>query len=571
MSGSKAVSLGFVILAHTELERVAELTRYLAGFDCPVVIHLDRKTPKPARETLREKLADLDRVRVVQRYNCGWGRWSLVQATEHAAGTLLETEPDVTHVSLISGDCLPLRPLDQFIAFLAASPDTDFIESVTVSDVPWTIGGLQQERFTLRFPFSWRTQRRLFDRYVDLQRRLGLRRKVPDGLEPHLGSQWWCLTRRSLEAILVDPRRAEFERYFSHVWIPDESYFQTLIRRVSTRIESRSLMLSKFDAQGKPFVFYDDHLDLIGQSDCFLLRKVWPGANRLYDRLLDPVGGAPERAPIDPHRIEQTFEQAKARGREGRPGLFMQSRFPQNTWQSGKSAAPYFAFQGFDEVIPGFATWLSQRSGARVHGHLFDWSDVEFAEGATFFNGGLSRSPALRDYDPKGFLTNLLWSSRGEPQCFQIAPYDRQDLNEYMMWDPHAHLSVITGGWALKLYRADMPFAEARREAAWMQKVEDHFLGQLRRSGLPATIRITSLAEFVAHPADHLQEVLDLMTPLGQRRLVHAPPLPDLTGFGQFLQDLRNAGMKPYLTGDFPLDTSDLPGQTQVIKPYLVS
>ncbi|WP_424972616.1 beta-1,6-N-acetylglucosaminyltransferase [Dinoroseobacter sp. S76] len=570
MSGA-SVSLGFVMLAHTELGRVAELARYLDGFGCPVVIHVDRKTEARAYAGLCEALVDLPRVRLIRQHDCGWGRWSMVQATETAAETLLAAEPDVTHVALISGDCLPLRPLDRLIDFLAAQPETDYIESVTVSDVPWTIGGLQKERFTLRFPFSWRSQRKLFDRYVELQRKLGVRRRIPDGIEPHLGSQWWCLTRRSLEAILHDPRRTEFARYFKRVWIPDESYFQTLIRRVSPHIESRSLMLSKFDTQGKPFLFYDDHLELVGQSDCFLLRKVWPRADRLYAQLLDPEQGAPERGPSNPHRIEQVFDEAMERNREGRAGLFMQSRFPSDTWQAGKTAAPYFVFQGYNEVIAGFAPWLSQRTGARVHGHLFDWREIRYAEGAPCFNGGLSDSVSLRDYNPQSFLTNLIWNSRGERQCFQIAPYDRQDLNEYMMWDPNAHISVVTGSWALKLFRDDLPFEQARREAAWMQKVEDHFLGQLRNKSLPANVRVTSLAEFVADPMAQLQDVLDLMTPFTRRRLVHAPELVDLTGFGAFLQALKNAGMKPYLTGDFPLDTSDLTAPAAPARPYLVT
>ncbi|MDD9717132.1 beta-1,6-N-acetylglucosaminyltransferase [Dinoroseobacter sp. PD6] len=568
---SAPVKLGFVMLAHAELGRVEQLARYFAGFDCPVVIHIDRKTPQGEFTALQTRLADQPLVHLMRVHKCGWGLWSMVAATLDAAQALLDRFAQVTHVSLVSGDCLPLRPLDRLLDFLGAHPDTDFIESVTVSDVPWTIGGLQQERFTLRFPFSWRTRRKLFDKYVEIQRRLGVRRRVPKGLVPHLGSQWWCLTRRSLEAILEDPRRAEFERYFARVWIPDESYFQTLVRRVSTQIESRSLMLSKFDTQGKPFVFYDDHLDLVGQSDCFLLRKVWPRADRLYAQLLDPALGAPEHGPSDPHRIEQTFEEAMQRGREGRPGLFMQSRFPSDTWQSGKTAAPYFAFQGYDEVIEGFAPWLAQRSGARVHGHLFDWTEVQFAEGVRCFNGGLSDAVSLRDYNPQAFLTNLIWNSRGEPQCFQIAPYDRQDLNDYMMWDPNAHISIITGAWALKLFRSDLPFRDARREAAWMQKVEDHFLGQLRRRGLPSRVRVTSLAEFVADPVGQLQDVLDQMTPVSQRRLAAPPPLVDLAGFGGFLQALKNAGMKPYLTGDFPLDTAGLGQPTTPAKPYLVT
>src|SRR5690606_27098264 len=127
-------------------------------------------------------------------------------------------------VMTVSGACLPLRPVSELAEYLARHPDRDFIESVNAQDVGWTVGGLNEERFTLSFPFSYRRQRKLFDRYVGLQRRLRVRRRIPAGLNPHLGSQWWCLTRITLNAILRDPRRAEFDRFFRWAWIPDESY-----------------------------------------------------------------------------------------------------------------------------------------------------------------------------------------------------------------------------------------------------------------------------------------------------------------------------------------------------------
>jgi len=149
---------------------------------------------------------------------------------------------------------------------------------------------------TLRFPFSWKTQRRLFDKYVAFQRAMGLKRKIPKGITPHMGSQWWCLTRQTLSAILQDPDRDTFDAYFRKVWIPDESYFQTLARLYSVNIESRSLTLSKFDFQGKPHIFYDDHLQLLRRSDCFVARKIWPHADRLYEAFLTDADHAMKRS-----------------------------------------------------------------------------------------------------------------------------------------------------------------------------------------------------------------------------------------------------------------------------------
>ena len=46
--------------------------------------------------------------------------------------------------------------------------------------------------------------------------------------------------------------------------------------------------------------------------------------------------------------------------------------------------------------------------------------------------------------------------------------------------------------------------------------------------------------------------------------------MTDLTGFGQFLQNLKNQGMHPYLMGDFPVGPTDPVDQKPARRPYLV-
>ncbi|MCB1313449.1 MAG: glycosyl transferase, partial [Sedimentitalea sp.] len=178
------------MLVHTALDRAAQVARHWTAAGCPVVLHVDSMVPQPQYQRFTAALAGDPLIRFSRRHRCEWGTWGIVQASQAASELMLASFAEVRHVYLASGACLPLRPVRQLIAYLDARPDTDFIESATTADVPWTVGGLDHERFTLRFPFSWRTRRRLFDRYVALQRRIGLRRRIPARLVPHLGSQW---------------------------------------------------------------------------------------------------------------------------------------------------------------------------------------------------------------------------------------------------------------------------------------------------------------------------------------------------------------------------------------------
>jgi len=562
------VTLGVVLLCHTALDRAAEVARHWSAVGCPVIIHLDRRVGEADRAGLVTALADLPAIRFSARVACEWGTFSLVQATINAATQMLTEFPEVRHVYLASGSCLPIRPVGDLQDFLDAHPDTDFIESVTTADVSWTVGGLNKERFTLRFPFSWKRHRALFDGYVRLQRKVGFERRIPKGLVPHLGSQWWCLTRRSLEQILFHPERQTHDRYFRRVWIPDESYFQTLIRQVSTSVESRSLTLSKFDFQGRPHLFYDDHLHLLRQSEAFVARKIWPEADLLYRTFLSdqpPVLPTP-----NPGKIDRLFAKATERRVKGRKGLYMQSRFPTRHRGGTQSAAPYGVIEGLADLFEDFPAWLARAADARVHGHLFAPERVQFAGDETVFKGGLSDSASLRDYDPRSFLTNLIWNTRGETQCFMFGPGDVQDVADFMANDPQARIFIVSGAFAVRLWRSGRPVSEIRPEAARLQKVEADLMALLDLHDTKARVHHWTLAEFVENPAEPLQYMVDELNPRKQYRTVELPRLVPMAGFGAFLQELRNQGMQPVLMGDFPKDFDLSPEGQSFARPKLV-
>ncbi|WP_371170112.1 beta-1,6-N-acetylglucosaminyltransferase [Aliiroseovarius sp. 2305UL8-7] len=564
------MTLGIVMLVHDALDRGEQLVRHWATHGCPVVIHVDDRVSDADYVDFVSSLADLDRVKFCNRRHCEWGTWSLVVASQAASELMLEAFPEVGHVMLVSGSCLPLRPISEMVSYLSHRPQTDFIESVTTEDVPWTIGGLDIERFTLRFPFSWKRHRRLFDTFVSFQRRIGLRRSVPEGLVPHLGSQWWCLTRQTLSTILMDPNRTTYDRYFKQVWIPDESYYQTLVRRHSTRIESRSLTLSKFDYQGKPHIFYDDHIQLLRRSDCFVARKVWRHADKLYSSFLSDGPEIGSSAEPNPGKLDSIFTKAIERRTKGRPGLYMQSRFPRGEFEASVTASRYAVLEGFSDLFENFQGWLNETVNARVHGHLYAPDRAHFAGGEDEFFGAQSAGAKLRDYNSKAFLTNLIWNTRGERQCFQFGPRDTQDVSATIASDPNARVYLVTGAWAVPLFQSDDDFATVRREAARLQKIESEHIQALRSRRARARTHIWSLADFVLNPIEPLHSIVDDIGPQHSARISNFPKMKPLKGFGQFLQDLKNEGMQPYLMGDFPVGHDLVPTKRIQRKPFLV-
>ncbi|MEM6663086.1 MAG: beta-1,6-N-acetylglucosaminyltransferase [Pseudomonadota bacterium] len=423
------MSVGFAMLAHERLDRAAAVARHLALSGSPVVVHLDTRSAAADRAAFQRSAGD--GVTAISTRAADWGRIGLVEAS---LDCLKEFSRDglPDHVTLISGSCLPTRPVEELAAHLSAHPDADFIESTPVAQDRWVVDGLSSERFTLHHWFSWRRSRWMFDRSVALQRQLGVRRTMPTGLTPHLGGQWWCLSSATISALLAHPDLPAWLRFFKTVWIPDEAFFQTVIHQVASKAEIRPpIHLVRWGTDGRPFTFHDDHLDLLAQSDAFFARKIDPDADQLYQHflgLLPPEteeSGPRQPAPRRPV-CEAPFEEARARDlREGR-GQLTQSRYPGGTKQSSvQTAGPYLVLVGDDvDLLQRARTALAGIADLRCHGDLFGAADAAFASGETLAWGNLPGSALIRDYQPSQFLANLVRADRraGASAAFLFTP-----------------------------------------------------------------------------------------------------------------------------------------------------
>ena len=176
----------------------------------------------------------------------------------------------------------------------------------------------------------------------------------------------------------------------------------------------------------------------------------------------------------------------------------------------------------------------------------------------------------MRDYNPRSFLANLIWNTRGETQCFQFGPTDEQEIAPVIASDPNATIFLISGAFAVPLWRSGQSAAQVRAEAARLQKVESDFIACLNGPETRARVRILSLTEFIENPAEPLEEIVDLLNPRAAHRLIDLPQLLPLQGFGTFLQDLRNQGMAPVLMGDFPSDAELAQPEQTFARPRVV-
>ena len=287
---SKLAKIAFILLCHKDPEAIIKQAERLTAAGDFIAIHFDARARAEDFAMIEGALRDNPNVAFARRrLKCGWGEWSLVKATLLAVEAAVEAFPQATHFYMLSGDCMAIKSAEYAHAFLDAE-DVDYIEAFDFFTSDWIRTGLKDERLIYRHWFNERTQKWLFYQSFWMQRRLGLRRAIPEDLQIMIGSQWWCLRRRTIEAILSFlKQRPDVQRFFSTTWIPDETFFQTLVPHLVPRdeIRLRTLTFLMFTDYGMPVTFYDDHYDLLLAQDFLFARKVSPGATTLKQRLGD--------------------------------------------------------------------------------------------------------------------------------------------------------------------------------------------------------------------------------------------------------------------------------------------
>ncbi|MFK7942442.1 MAG: beta-1,6-N-acetylglucosaminyltransferase [Paracoccaceae bacterium] len=437
--------VGFVMLAHARFDRAAQVVRHVAAGGSPVVVHLDVRTPAQTKADFTANIGQ-DAI-VLSEHAADWGRFGLVAATLTSTERLLADHPGLSHVCLISGACLPLRPMPDLQGFLGQSGDQDFIETVPVASDQWVEDGLSIERFTLYHPFSHRRQPWWFSRAVDVQRVLKIRRRLPQGLIPHLGGQWWCLSVPTLRAILDHPDRPRWQRFFRTTWIPDESFFQSFVRIVRPdREPGPALHLGRFNRRGRPIVFHDDHLEYLTAADHFFARKIDPDAEGLYKTFLNsglaPCGSQFSGA-VDETPIVRARDQVAHEGR----GVLGPGRLPKGSALIRcDTVRPYLVLHSPSaDLLEALLPRLQAGAPDQVtHGRLFrEGSPAGFACGSIAFKGNLVGQQTLRDYRPAQFLSRLLWADRDRAVAFLLGPGDDALIRHQLANDPNARLVVL--------------------------------------------------------------------------------------------------------------------------------
>ena len=220
----KHSAIATVILAHGDAPQVQRALRAMKG--TARVLHCDARTAEPVFRAMISGLED--DLCVIRRVPTTRTSWSLVHAELDALrAALRHTRAD--HIVVMSGACYPVTSVQDLEDELAGWRGLTRMWHFPLPHPRWD---------TARNPDGglWRFRRRFVLRgeqvmHVGGHPLRGPRREIPSSLELHGGSQWKIYARSHVEAVLeLLDRSPDLIRFFRHSYVPDESFFPTLLR-----------------------------------------------------------------------------------------------------------------------------------------------------------------------------------------------------------------------------------------------------------------------------------------------------------------------------------------------------
>ena len=266
--------VAYLILAHDQPGRLERLVGRLPP-DSPILIHFDRRGRAEDWARVQAFAARVPNVVLTARHRCQWGNYGIIAATLELIRGLVRSGQPFDYAMLLSGADYPIKSNARIAKYLGQHDGDEFIESFSLSAPNrWT----QDEGL-------YGTPGKVLRRHLWFRSRVyrlpGRPRRLPLGMTPFGGAQWWCLTSGAIRHIVrFTHDHPEVERFFRWSFIPDESFIQTVVSNspFADRITGDDLRLAIWNRPDPPYPAVLKAADL----------SALLGSHKLFARKFDP-------------------------------------------------------------------------------------------------------------------------------------------------------------------------------------------------------------------------------------------------------------------------------------------
>lgn len=259
--------LVYIVLAHQLPEQLIRLVDRLEGPDVRILIHLDLNMPDHEVRITRQGLVARPNVEFLPRHRCAWGAYSLVEATLEGLRRCRSLTFD--YAVLLSGQDYPIKSREQIDRHLHALEGASIIHHEPFPMEFWAGGGWDriQQFHALGRPTWVRAAVRVVNR-------LPLRRRLPRGMQPFGGAQFWALSRPAVRYVLdfIDAHPS-FVRFYRYTFVPDEMLVQTIVGNAGPALATvnDSVNFVEWDRPG--MILTDDDFSTLVEAEQLFARK----------------------------------------------------------------------------------------------------------------------------------------------------------------------------------------------------------------------------------------------------------------------------------------------------------
>lgn len=279
---------GILIQAHKNFEQLYHLVEYFSN-DCYVFIHLDKKFSLSDEQVLQ--LKSMPQVKGVYReFSIHWAGFSILKCELFLLKKAMEYS-EIGYFHLISAQDYPIKPLKVFLDFFS-NTDKEYLDFGHIPNPRFDHNTYWRFDYFFLFDFISRTKKaqRKNDKFVDIQKKLGIKRSIPRYFE-HLygGSAWFSITRYAV-SILLDYtlHHPAFYRRLRFAFCSEETYVLTILLNLlsQSRIvnDNKRIVIWSNINGSYPANLGAEHIHILHESNAFFARKFeYPISKKLID------------------------------------------------------------------------------------------------------------------------------------------------------------------------------------------------------------------------------------------------------------------------------------------------
>jgi len=206
--------IAYLILVHRYPGQFKRLFRAIYHPANYYLVHVDRRSGVGLQTEIQDFLSSFTNASLLKSQRILWAGYSIVDAELRGIEELLKISSEWEFFINLSGQDFPLKSQMHIQDFLSRNRGNDFIKVANQSKVrPETLNRIQNY-------------------FIEFGNRIlhtSMKRPYLRGVTPHIGNQWMILNRKFCEFVSYSPEVERFKRFYRYTFIPDESFFQTVM------------------------------------------------------------------------------------------------------------------------------------------------------------------------------------------------------------------------------------------------------------------------------------------------------------------------------------------------------